>query len=161
MPQFTPNRFDPYKNFRFRLKWDGKYIAGVSKVSPLSRITDVIEIRDGEDPGAPFKALGRTRYEAITLERGVTSDPTFEQWANQVFSYPNGAAASTQFRKNITLDLFNEAEQRILSYQLYNCWPSAYTALPSLDAAVDTVAIESLTLQVEGWLRDPAVVPPA
>lgn len=161
MSQFTPNRVAPYKNFRFRIKWDGRYIAGVSKVSPISRITDVIEIRDGEDPGSPFKSPGRTKYDAITLERGVTSDPTFEHWANQVFSYPVGAAPSTQFRKNITLDLFNEAEQKILSYQLYNCWPSAYVALPCLEAAVDTVAIESLTLQIEGWARDPAVVPPA
>ncbi len=44
----NPTRFDPYKNFKFRIKWDGAYIAGVSKVSALKRTTEVIEFHSIE-----------------------------------------------------------------------------------------------------------------
>ena len=74
MPPFSanPNRFDPYKNFKFRVKWDGHYVAGVSKMSALKRTTQVVTHRDGGDPSSSRKSPGRTEYEAITLERGST-----------------------------------------------------------------------------------------
>ena len=151
----------PYANFRFRIKWDGKYVAGISKVGGLIRTTDVVELQQGAPATVAVPSPGRTRYEPITLERGVTQDTAFEQWANQTFIYGAGAAPSPNYRKDIVLDLYNEADQLVLSYQLYGCWPSQYCALPALDASVEAVAIESLTLQIEGWTRDLTVVPPA
>ena len=86
MAQFTvnPERFDPYKNFKFRVKWDGRYVAGVSKVGGLKRTTEVVKHREGGDPSSSRKSPGRTEYEAITLERGVTHDVEFEKWANKI-----------------------------------------------------------------------------
>jgi phage tail-like protein len=159
----NPQRFDPYKNYQFRLKWDGKYVAGVSKVSALKRITAVVEHRSGADPSTPHKAPGRTQYSAITLERGLTQDRAFEQWANLVSQYgaaPGSEVSLANFRKDITLEFYNEAGQLVLAYKLYRCWPSEYQALPDLDANANAVAIEELKLECEGWERDTAVTEP-
>ena len=96
MAQFSVNteRFDPYKNFKFRVKWDGRYVAGVSKVGALKRTTEVVTHREGGDPSTERKSPGKTKYEAITLERGVTHDPEFEQWANKVWNYGSGLGAA-------------------------------------------------------------------
>jgi phage tail-like protein len=171
MAQFSVNaaRFDPYKNFKFRVKWDGVYVAGVSKVGALKRTTEVVEHREGGDPSTSRRAPGRTKYEAITLERGVTHDVAFQQWANKVWDYQNAQAASEQrtlemslqdFRKDIILDLFNEAGQKVISYTVYRCWVSEYQALPELDANANAVAIQTIKLENEGWDRDPAVTEP-
>lgn len=166
MAQFTVNaeRFDPYKNFKFRLKWDGHYVAGVSKVSVLKRTTEVVSHRDGGDPSSSRKSPGRSEYEAITLERGVTHDVDFEQWANKVWNYGAGLGAETSlrdFRKDILLEVYNEAGQVALSYQIFRCWVSEYQALPELDANANVVAIQTLKLENEGWERDYAVAEPA
>jgi len=166
MAEFTvnPRRFDPYKNFKFRLKWDGRYVAGVSKCSSLKRSTEVIEHREGGDNSSSRKSPGRTKYEAITLERGVTHDIAFEQWANKVWNYGSGAGAEVSladFRKDVILDLFNEAGQKVLSYQLYRCWVSEFQALPDLDANANAIAIQMLKIETEGWERDYAVTEPA
>ena len=167
MAEFTVNasRVDPYKNFKFRVKWDGAYVAGVSKVSALKRTTEVVKHRDGGDPSSSRKSPGRTEYEAITLERGVTFDPEFEKWANKVWDYQNAQAQNSQnevslkdFRKDIIIDFFNEAGQKVISYHVYRCWVSEYQALPELDANANAVAIQHLKLENEGWDRDPAVV---
>ena len=162
MAQFpvNPHRLDPYKNFKFRIKWDGKYVAGVSKISPLTRTTEVISHRSGGDPSATLLAPGATRFEPITLERGVTHDLDFDDWANKVWDLdaaPGGEVSLADFRKTVVLDLFNEAGQLVLSYQLFRCWVSEYQAVPELDANEAVIAIESLTLQMEGWERDRAV----
>lgn len=167
MPEFTVNatRVDPYKNFKFRVKWDGSYIAGVSKVSPLKRTTEVVKFRDGSDANGSRKSPGRTEYEAITLERGVTFDAAFEQWANKVWDYQNAQAESAtqemslkDFRKDIIIDFFNEAGQKVISYHVYRCWVSEYQALPDLDANANAVAIQHIKLENEGWDRDTSVV---
>ena len=90
MAQFSVNasRFDPYKNFKFRVKWDGRYVAGVSKVSSLKRTTEVVEHRVGGDPSTSHKSPGRTKYEAITLERGVTHDVAFERFRAPALEMP-------------------------------------------------------------------------
>jgi phage tail-like protein len=169
MPQFTVNagRVDPYKNFKFRVKWDGNYVAGVSKVSSLKRTTEVVKHRDGGDPSTSHKAPGRTEFEPITLERGVTHDTDFEKWANKVWDYKNAQAqAATQevslkdFRKDIILDVFNEAGQKVISYQIYRCWVSEFQSLPDFDANANAVAIQHLKLENEGWDRDTTVVEP-
>jgi phage tail-like protein len=114
------DRLDPYKNFKFRVKWDGHYVAGISKVSALRRMTEVIEHREGGDPSTVHKSPGQTRYEPITLERGVTHDTDFEKRANKVWNYGSlrGAKASlADFRKDITIELYNEAGQLVLAYK--------------------------------------------
>jgi phage tail-like protein len=163
MTEFTvnPNRLDPYKNFKFKVKWDGKYVAGVSKVSALKRTTEVIEYREGGDPSTNRKSAGRTAFDAITLERGVTHDVSFEEWANLVWKFgANPESALATFRKDIIIDVFNEAGQRIFSYKVYRCWVSEYQALPELDAGANAVAIEHIKLENEGWERDTSVTEP-
>ena len=165
MTQFTINarRFDPYKNFKFRVKWDGHYVAGVSKVSALKRTTEVVEHREGGDPSTSRKSPGRTKYEAVTLERGVTHDLDFEQWANKVWNFGSGAGSEVSladFRKDVIVDVFNEAGQKALSYHLFRCWVSEYHTLPDLDANANAVAIQTLKLELEGWERDYSVNEP-
>ena len=165
MGQFSVNaqRLDPYKNFKFRLKWDGNYLAGVSKDSVLKRTTDVIKHRSGGDPSTSFKAPGRTEYDAITLERGVTHDIAFEAWANKVWNFGSAAGGEVSlkdFRKDIILELLNEAGQVVLSYNIYRFWVSEFQALPDLDGNANAVAIAKLKLENEGWERDYAVTEP-
>ena len=165
MAQFTVNaqRFDPYKNFKFRVKWDGRYVAGVSKVGALKRTTEVVEHREGGDPSTSRKSPGRNKFEAITLERGVTHDVDFEQWANKVWNFGSGAGSEVSladFRKDVIVDVFNEAGQKALSYHLFRCWVSEFHALPDLDANANAVAIQMLKLELEGWERDYSVTEP-
>lgn len=165
MAQFSVNaqRFDPYKNFKFRIKWDGRYVAGVSKVSSMKRSTEVVEHREGGDPSSVRKSPGRTKYEPVTLERGVTHDLEFEKWANKVWNYGSGLGAETSlkdFRKDITVEFYNEAGQLAIAYRVYRCWPSEYQALPDLDANANAVAIQTLKLENEGWERDYEVAEP-
>jgi phage tail-like protein len=166
MTQFTVNaeRFDPYKNFKFRVMWDGQYVAGVSKVSALKRTTEVVKHRDGADQSTSRKSPGRTEYEAITLERGVTHDKAFEQWANKVWHLDAGLGVEVSlkdFRKDLMIDVFNEAGQLAIRYKVYRCWVSEFQALPDLDANANAVAIQHLKLENEGWERDTEVVEPA
>ena len=166
MAQFSvnPQRFDPYKNFKFRLKWDGRYVAGVSKVSALKRSTEVVKHREGGDPSSTRKSPGRTEYDAITLERGVTNDVAFEQWANKVWNYGAGLGSEVSlkdFRKDITLEMYNEAGQLAIAYKIYRCWVSEYQAMPDLDANANAVAIQHIKLENEGWERDDAVTEPS
>jgi len=165
MAEFTVNaqRFDPYKNFKFRVKWDGKYVAGVSQVSPLIRRTEVVLHREGGDPSTTRRSPGRTEFEAITLSRGVTHDVAFEQWANKVWDYGAGLGTEVSlkdFRKDITLELYNEAGQKVIAYNIFRCWVSEYEALPELDANAAAVAIQHIKLENEGWQRDTAVTEP-
>lgn len=166
MAQFTvnANRFDPYKNFKFRVKWDGRYVAGLSKVGALKRTTEIVEHREGGDPSSPRKSPGRTMFEGIMLERGVTHDRDFETWANKVWNYGAGLGAEVSlqdFRKDIVIDLMNEAGQIAISYRIYRCWVSEFTAMPELDANANAVAIQSMKLENEGWERDYDVAEPA
>jgi phage tail-like protein len=164
MAQFTVNthRFDPYKNMKFRLKWDGRYVAGVSKCSALKRTTEVVEHREGGDPSTSRRSPGTSKTEAITLERGVTHDPDFESWANMVNNTDGDAAISLkEFRKDITLEFLNEQGNVAKAYKIYRCWVSEYQALPELDANGNVIAIESMVLQNEGWERDTDVPEPA
>lgn len=159
MSQFpvNPSRFDPYKNFKFRVKWDGKYVAGISKVSALKRTTEVLEHRQGSDPSTTRKSPGRTKFEAITLERGVTHDPEFEKWANKVWAFGaglGGEVSLNDFRKDIIIEFFNEAGQLVLAYKVYRCWVSEYQALPEMDANSSAIAIQYIKLENEGWERD-------
>ena len=165
MAQFSVNssRFDPYKNFKFRVKWDGRYVAGVSKVGALKRTTEVVKHREGGDPSSSRKSPGRTEFEAITLERGVTHDTEFEKWANRVWNFGSGLGAEVSlkdFRKDIIIDVYNEAGQLALSYKVFRAWVSEFQALSDLDANANAVAIQHIKLENEGWERDVATTEP-
>ena len=166
MAQFSvnPQRFDPYKNFKFRVKWDGRYVAGISKVSSLKRTTEVVEHREGGDPSTSRKSPGRSKFEAITLERGVTHDTEFEKWANKVWNFDAGLGSEVSlrdFRKDLIIELYNEAGQLAISYKVFRAWVSEFQSLPDLDANANAVAIQTIKLENEGWERDYDVVEPA
>lgn len=165
MAEFVVNtsRFDPYKNFKFRVRWDGRYVAGISKVSALKRTTEVVKHRDGGDPSSSRKSPGRSEYDPITLERGVTHDTEFEAWANKVWRLQAGLGSEVSlkdFRKDIVLEMYNEAGQLAIAYKVFRCWVSEYQALPDLDANANAVAIQHIKLENEGWERDLAVTEP-
>ncbi len=164
MAEFKAQRFDPYKNFKFRVKLeDNRYVAGVSKVSALTRTTEVVEHRTGGDPSTVRKSPGQSKYEAVTLERGVTHDPEFEQWANKVWNYGSGLGSEVSlkdFRRNVIIEVYNEAGQLAVAYKVFRCWVSEFTAMPELDASANAVAIQTLKLENEGWERDYEVTEP-
>lgn len=164
MAKFSVNthRYDPYKNFKFRIKIDGKYVAGITKVSPLTRATEVLEFREGGNPNMIHKMPGRTRFAPIILEEGVTHDPTFESWANTVHNMQGDSATSLKnFRKDVILELLNEQGTVVMAYKVYRCWVSEFQALPDLDANSPRVAIRSIKLENEGWERDTSVTEPS
>src|SRR5436309_15502704 len=166
MVQFSVNaqRFDPYKNFKFRVKWDGKYVAGVSKVGGLKRTTEVVKHREGGDPSSTRKSPGRTEFEAISLERGVTHDKEFEQWANKVWNFGSGLGAEVSlrdFRKDLIVEVYNEAGQLAIGYKVFRCWVSEFQAEADLDANANAVLIQHIKLENEGWERDPEVPEPS
>ena len=164
MAQFSVNthRFDPYKNMKFRVKWDGRYVAGVSKVSALKRSTEVVSHREGGDPSTSRHSPSTWKFEPITLERGVTHDPEFEDWANKVYSVEGGSVLTLKgFRKDIIIELLNEQGVVAKAYKVFRCWVSEYQALPELDANGQSVAFETVVLQNEGWVRDHDVAEPA
>lgn len=166
MAQFSvnPQRFDPYKNFKFRVKWDGRYVAGICKVGALKRSTEVVEHREGGDPSTSRKSPGRSKFESIMLERGVTHDVEFERWANKVWNFGSGLgseASLSDFRKDIIIELYNEAGQLAKAWKVFRCWVSELQSLPDLDANANAIAIETLKLENEGWERDLDVVEPA
>ena len=165
MAQFSVNaeRFDPYKNYKFRVKWDGRFVAGISKVGALKRTTEVVTHREGGDPSTERKSPGQSKYEAITLERGVTHDPEFEKWANKVWNWGSGLGSEVSlkdFRKDIIIEVYNEAGQLAIAYKVYRCWVSEFQALPELDASANAIAIQTLKLENEGWERDYEVTEP-
>lgn len=167
MAQFTVNRtrFDPYKNFKFLVFFPGSTepVAGVSKISAFKRTTEVVKHREGGDPSSSRKSPGRTEYEAITLERGVTHDPEFEAWANKVWNLGNGQEKEMSlkdFRKDIIIKLLNEAGQVAIAYKVYRCWVSEFQAMADLDANANATLIQHIKLENEGWERDPETPEP-
>jgi phage tail-like protein len=163
MAEFTvnPSRFDPYKNMKFRIKWDGKYVAGVSKISALKKSTEPVTHREGGDPSTSRVSPSLWKFEPITLERGVTHDPEFENWANLIYNTDGDAAISlNNFRKDLIIELLNEQGVTAKAYKVYRCWVSEYQSLPELDANAHAIAIERMVLQNEGWERDTSVPEP-
>jgi phage tail-like protein len=163
MAKFTvnPQRYDPYRNFKFRIKIDNVYVAGLAKCSALKKTTEMVEWREAGDPSTTHKLPGKSKYDAITLTAGVSHDTTLEDWANLTNNFQGDAAMSLKnFRKNITIDVFNEADQKVLSYFVYRCWVSEFQTLPDLDASANAVMIQTIKLENEGWERDKSVVEP-
>ena len=160
----NPHRFDPYKQFKFRVKWDGRYVPGIMRVSGLNRKTEVVTHRPGNEPNITRKSPGQTVYEPIKLERGRTHDTEFEKWVNKVYNFGSGMGSEVSlqdFRKDIIIELYNEAGQLVMAFKIYRCWPSWYSALNQLDATNTSIAIETIILEHEGWERDLSVVEPS
>lgn len=154
---FTKNahRIDPYKTFKFIVLMDQKPVLGVSKVGALKRTTEPIKYRSGGDNSYEHITPGRTTYDAILMERGITHDTAFEDWANKVHSIDGDPAIDlVDYKKDLKLEMKNEKGHTVLSYTLRRCWVSEFTALPELDANANALAIESLTIQHEGWKRN-------
>jgi phage tail-like protein len=171
MAQFTANqtRFDPYKNFKFKVRWDGRLVAGISKVGGLKRTTQVVTHREGGDPSTSRKSPGRNEFDAIMLERGVTHDTAFEEWAGKVWDIDGGGPPAgttgqevslSDFRKDIRIELYNEAGQIVIAYNIRRCWVSEYQSFPDLDSNANAVAIQHIKLENEGWERDTSVLEP-
>src|ERR1700682_6547578 len=161
MARMTPqtNRFDPYRTFRFKVKWDGRYVAGLNKMGGLKRTTELVEFREAGENITSRKMPGKTSYQAVTLEAGLTYDTAFQDWANLVHAFASHAITSlSDFRKNVTVDVFNEAGVKAISYNLYRCWVAEYQALPDLDDGANAVAITTIKLEYEWFDRDAAVV---
>jgi phage tail-like protein len=151
------NRFDPYKTYRFLVYLDTSTspVAGLSKVTGLKRSSDPIEYKEGGN-AIIRKGLGRTKYEPITLERGVTHDKDFEDWANaaQVLDKGSPSTSLKNLRKEVRIELLNEDGQPAHRYIVHRCWVSEYQALPDLDAGQNAIAIEHIKLENEGWEHD-------
>ena len=156
------HRLDPYKNFKFLVKWDGRTVLGISKVSSLKRTTEVVKHRSGGDNSFDHKSPGRTSYEAVTMERGITHDIEFEKWANLVHTYQGDPGMDLlNYKKDLTLEVLNERGQVAIRYFLYRCWVSEFTAMPDLDANANAVAIENMKIEIEGFLRDADTAEPS
>lgn len=149
------NRFDPYRNFRFKVKWDGQYVAGLTKMGALKRTTEMVEFREAGVNITSRKLPGKTSFAAVTLEAGITYDSAFEDWANLVNDFARHSNTSLKnFRKNVIVDVFNEGGRKVLSYNLYRCWVAEYQALPDLDSGANAVAISTIKLEYEWFTRD-------
>jgi phage tail-like protein len=163
MPKFVVNseRFDPYRNFKFKIKWDGQYVAGLSKCSAIKKTTEATTWYESGDQSVPHKLPGKTTYDPITLSAGVTHDTAFEDWANLVNNYQGEAAISLKnFRKDLTIEVCNLQGTTAIAYNVFRCWVSEYQALPELDAAGNAIMIQTIKLEHEGWERDTSVTEP-
>ncbi|TXL69794.1 phage tail protein [Vineibacter terrae] len=151
----TDHYFEPLKNFRFRVIWDGSPVVGIRRIGTLRRTTEVVRHSEGGEALASRKSPGKTEYDAIILERGISNDRAFEAWANQVWSLGGDGRARKEFRKDVILEVYDDAGQLALVYRLLRCWVSEYQALPDLDAGAAGIAVETIKLETEGWVRDP------
>jgi len=157
----NPHRFDPYKNFKFLVFFEGKNdaVAAVSKISALKRTTEVVSHRDGGDVSSPRHSPGASKYEPVTFERGVTHDLDFEEWANRVHRFSDEALITLKdYKRNLIIQVRNLQGVPVKQYKIYRAWVSEYTALPELDANANATMIESVVVQNEGWERDVDVV---
>ncbi|MEL6347119.1 MAG: phage tail protein [Myxococcota bacterium] len=163
MARFSVNshRLDPYKNFKFRVKWDNRYVAGLSKMSAIKRTTEAIEWREAGGPSLVRKLPGRTKCEPVTLEVGLTHDTQFMDWADQVHN-PEGDARGSllNYRKEVTIEVLNLQGKKVMAFTLHRAWPSEFQAIPEMDANANAVAIQMLKLEYEGFSVDEATTEP-
>ena len=163
-PLFSANahRHDPYRTFKFQVLIDGQSVAGLKKMSALKKTTEAVDWRTGGDPTHVRKLPGGTKYEAITLEQGLTHDPVFEKWANLVNNIDGDTGMSlVNFRKDIIINVLNLQGAVAISYKIKRAWVSEYQALSDLDAGTtNAVGIQTIKLEHEGWDRDEAVAEP-
>jgi len=157
------SRNDPYKTYRFLVYFgtDVTPVAGMSKVGAIKRESDVIEYKEGGN-AIILKGLGRTKYDPITLERGVTHDTDFMDWADAAQQLDQGSPVTSlaNLSRDIRIVLLNEEGQPVHRYIVHRCWVSEYQALPELDAGASAIAIEHIKLENEGWEKDLTLTEP-
>lgn len=159
----STKRADPYKNFKFQVKYQNETVLGVHKITGFKRTTEVVKHRAGGDPSSSRKSPGRTEFDAITLERGVTHDKWFEQWTNKVWRLGAGLGSESSladYKRDLLVEVYNEAGQVALTYKLYRCWVSEFQPLSELDANANAILVSSIKMENEGWERDDAVTEP-
>jgi phage tail-like protein len=152
--------FDPYRTFKFGVRFGDTTVAGMTKVSALSRTVTPNELKEGGDLLAPRQNPGAVHYEEVVLERGLTLDSSFEDWANAVLKLQQDPGSVSGFKRTVFIDVYDMAgnplkreSKPITTYKLNRAWITKYTALPALDAGTDGVGIQSITLHHEGWER--------
>jgi phage tail-like protein len=156
------SRYDPYKNFKFRVQWDGTDIPGIRHVSGLSRVVQAAEYREGAEPNVVHRTPGVVAFDPITLERSVSHDTAFEDWAKLVKpATPGAGGVYGSHLKTVRIEILNDAGEPVIAYDVYHCWPTVYRPLPDLVDGRPMRLVESITLVHDGWERDPEVVVPA
>ena len=150
-------KYDPYRKFKFLVKWDGAYVAGVHKVTALTKSVDAVDWRTGGDHNNTAKVPGLTKYEPITMERGLCADTRFIDWMKLVNTYQAAGGTTVEsvhtFRKDLIIEMYNLANEKVLSVSVFKAWPSKLT-VADFDAKANELAIEVLELQHEGWQID-------
>lgn len=150
-------KYDPYRKFKFLVKWDNTYVAGVSKVSALTKSVEAVDWRTGGDHNSTAKVPGLTKYEPITLERGLCADTRFMDWMKLVNTYQAAGGTKDEsllpFRKDLIIEMYNLRNEKVLSVSIFKAWPSKLT-VADFDAKANELAIEVLELQHEGWQID-------
>ncbi len=145
------------KNINFCVRWDGKIIPGITKISGLQRKTEIVENRSGGDPSMMRRSPGKTEYKPIVMKRSLSSDKEFENWANKVWNLGSGAGLEVSlkdFRKDIIIELLDDTGKILMAFNVYRCWPSEYVALSDLDGGDRSFPMEILVLENEGWERN-------
>ena len=149
-------RFDPYRTFKFKVSIDNQIVAGLSKMSAIKKTTEGIDWYEAGDNFNPRRLPGKTKYEAVTLEKGMTNDKVFEDWANLVNNYRANAITPDRFRKNIQIQVCDMNGNPRIKYNMFDCWVSEFQAVPAMDVTQNTVAIQTIKLEYEGFERDQA-----
>lgn len=149
------SQFDPYRKFKFRIKFNNQPVAGLTKCSALTVSVESKEFRSGDMDSFKHKLPGMVSFEPITLEQGVTADKTFEAWATAMSNYLANQGADAEktpddFRKDVDIEVYNLDNQMVKAYRVFQCWVSKYTAVPDLDAMSGDFMIQTLVLENEG-----------
>lgn len=154
------SRFDPYRTFKFRVRFGDTTVAGVTKVSALTRTVTPTELKEAGDLLSPRNSPGAVRYDDVVLEKGLSMDNAFEDWANAVVQLQADPGSTSGFKRTVYIDVYDlngnpqdRKSQPITSYKLNRAWITKYTALPELDASGGGFGIQSVTLRHEGWER--------
>jgi phage tail-like protein len=165
-PMFPVNahRHDPYRTFKFQVLLGGVTVAGLSKMGAIKRTTEAVKWRSAGDVSSQRVMPGGSTWEPVSLEQGLSHDPVFEEWANQVNNVVDGDAGMSllNYRRDVVINVMNLQGVPVISYVLRRAWVSEFQALPEFDANnMNTVGIQSIIMQHEGAFRDTAVVEPA
>ena len=84
---------DLYAHMRYRVRWDGRYVAGVNHVSGLLRGLPGGRRADGQPALPPSVAPTPTHWLPVVLERGLTRDAEFVAWAARQAASPRAQAS--------------------------------------------------------------------
>jgi len=138
----TGQKPDPYRGFRFRVEIDGITVAHFSEVSGLQVETETEPYEEGGVNDFVHQLPKRTKFQNITLKRGITDVDELWQWHQDVV---DGNFA----RKNGSIILLDEAGEDTWRWNFTRAFPAKWTG-PDLKADGSTVAFETVELVHEG-----------